>query len=329
MSGPALSVVFVDWNGGEEIVRNVGAVAALARRRGDVEVIVVDNASTDGSPDALRKLDGVRVIGNAVNEGFGPGCNRGAAAASAPLVLFLNPDATPKEGDDPFAPLLAAASAAPEVAGFAPRLEDPPAAGHREPQERFQFRRLPTPGSLARELLLVDRLLPRSAALRHSRYLDVDRSAPFDVEQPAAAALLLRMSVFDRLGGFDPRFVPAWWEDVDLAARLAAAGQLLRTVPEARFVHRGGSAVSDEPGRLSEAEYRRIFGRNLLRYAEKHWGASSVPLVRLLLFGAGLLRLLILPLPGPPRRRRASSALGTLGSAFLSTRRVVSPGSGA
>lgn len=323
MTAPRLSVVVVNWNGGDEVLGNVDALLALARRRGDVEVVVVDNGSTDGSAGRLASRDGLRLLPMGENAGFGPACNRGAGESSAPLVLFLNPDAAPRPGDDPFAPLLAAADGDAARDGFAPILEDADDSGRREPQGSFQFRRLPTLASLAREMLLVDRLLPSSPARRRERYLDVDRAAPFEVEQPAAAALAIRRETFLALGGFDPRFVPAWWEDVDLAVRLAAAGKRVVTVPPSRFVHRGGSAIGDgEAGRLSEREYRRIYGRNLVRFAAKHWGGAGSLAVRGLLFAGGAMRLL-LALAGArgdrPRRVTRDAALGTIASAFART----------
>lgn len=318
---PRLSIVTVNWNGGGEAVRNLTTLLALASRRDDLEIVVVDNGSIDGSLDELAKLEGtgsLRILRSGANLGFGPACNRGVAEARAPLVLLLNPDAVPFPDDDPFAPLLAAADASPAVAAFAPMLGDAEAPGRREAQGSFQLRRLPSLGSIAREMLLLDRLFPRSAARQRERYLDVDRTKPFDVEQPAAAALLLRRGTFLRLGGFDPRFVPAWWEDVDLCWRLRAAGESIRTVPESRFLHRGGSSIGEEEGRLGEREYRRIYGRNLLRFGNKHWGFFATVALRVLLLAAGSLRLL-LALAGArgdrPRATTIDAALGTIRSA--------------
>ncbi len=323
MSGTRLSVVTVNWNGGAEVVANLARTAAAARRRGDVEIIVVDNASSDASPEAIEALAAagdLRLVRLDHNSGFGPASNRGATEARSPLVLFLNPDARPEDGDDPFEAILAAADSDPAHSVFCPLLTDAVAAGRREAQESFQFRRLPTPGSLAREFLLIDRLFPRSSAKRRARYADVDRARPFEVEQPAAAALAVRRELFLRLGGFDERFVPAWWEDVDLAMRLARAGERIVTVPGSRFVHRGGSSIDSERG-LAERDYRRIYGRNLLRFASKWWGPATVVFVRVLLAVGGVLRLLLAVVGARgdrPRRVTVDAARGTISSAFSS-----------
>src|ERR1019366_8374255 len=90
------------------------------------------------------------------------------------------------------------------------------------------------------EALLVDRLFPNNAGFRRDRYLDQDRRAAFDVEQPAAAALLVRRDAFEALSGFAAAFTPAWFEDVDLCARLLESGWRIRYVPEGRAKHVGG-----------------------------------------------------------------------------------------
>jgi GT2 family glycosyltransferase len=324
---PALSVVVVNWNGGAETVANVGALAALARTRGDVEIILVDNTPRDGAADRLEAADvGVRVIRNEINAGFGPACNQGAQAARAGLVLFLNPDARPRQDDDPFGPLIEAARDRRDYDAFAPLLED--ATTGAEPQARFQFRRLLTLRAAARELTLLNRLRPHSPALRRERYLDVDRTRPFEVEQPAAAAWVIRRRAFLEAGGFDPRFMPAWFEDVDLAARLLQRGRPTLATPASRFVHRGGSALAadDDTGdeRLKARTFRRIFWGNLVRYADKWWGRSGVWSLRALLILGGGLRLVAGAIgpggAGRPRSERIGAAIGTIEAAFARRR---------
>ena len=83
------------------------------------------------------------------------------------------------------------------------------------------------------------------------------------MEQAAAAALAVRADVFARLGGFDERFVPAWYEDVDLCERLGREGKILY-LPDARFRHRGGESAS----RLGYDRFLPIFYRNALRYRD-------------------------------------------------------------
>jgi len=169
-------VAVVSWNSAAHLRDAIASVPE------GVPVVVVDNASMDGSAEIARAA-GARVIDAGANLGFGAACNRAAAeGAPSETILFLNPDAALVDGARTLAALLAALDADPAVAAVAPRLEG-------DGQDRFQLRRLPSARGLVREALLVDRLFPDNAGLRRDRYLDEDRGATFDVEQPAAAAL--------------------------------------------------------------------------------------------------------------------------------------------
>ena len=119
----------------------------------------------------------------------------------------------------------------------------------------------------------------------------------------------MRKSVFQHLGGFDSRFVPAWFEDVDLCARLIREGKILYW-PDARFRHRGGVSSAA----LGYARFLPIFYRNALRYRRLHYGRAARLLYRPLLAAGMLLRLAALPIrPRVPRPRKESAR------AYLST----------
>lgn len=278
MTVPRVAVAIVTWNSALHVAEAVTSVPE------GVPVVVVDNGSADGSAEAARRV-GARVIEAGANLGFGPACNLGAeATAPSETILFLNPDAALVDGRACIEALLAALDGDATVAGAAPAL-----AG--EGQERFQLRKLPTLGSLVREALLVNRLFPENGGLRSERYLDRPRDVPFDVEQPAGAALLLRRDIFDTLRGFDPAFAPAWFEDVDLCARIRATGWRLRFVPSARAMHVGGSAMNALPYR----DFLPLYTRNLVRYLRKHAGAGTRLAARGVLYLGALLRLALLP----------------------------------
>lgn len=253
MSAPRVLVAIVSWNSAAHLSAAVRSVPP------GVPVVVVDNASSDGSPEAARKA-GARVIEPGRNLGFGPACNLAAReGAPSETILFLNPDAALEDGAASLAALLAALDADAAVVAAAPRLTG-------DGQEAFQLRRLPRLGAILREALLVDRLFPDNAGLRRDRYLDRARDEAFDVEQPAAAALLVRRAAFEGAGGFDPAFRPAWFEDVDLCARLLARGGRIRYVPSARATHVGGVAMDA----LSWRDFRPLYVRNQLRYLARH-----------------------------------------------------------
>lgn len=280
-SGPPVSAVIVNWNTKDLLLRCVEAAAAAARA-----VIVVDNASTDGSADAVAaRFPSVLLIRLPENRGFAAGANAGLRHARTDLVLLLNPDCVATAGAvERLARVLAGA---PDCAAVGGRLVDESG----RPQDGFNVRRFPTLATWAADLLLVDKVWPGNPATRRyeARDLDLDGPCPVDVDQPAAACLLLRRDVVIGLGGFDEGFAPAWFDDVDLCRRLKAAGWRILLAPDARFVHRGGEAMRA----LGLARFSEIWYRNLRRYARKHHGRGAALAVAGLVVVGMLLRMAV------------------------------------
>jgi GT2 family glycosyltransferase len=284
---------------------------------------VVDNGGSLDAGSVERLWPGARVLVNESNRGFGPGANQAAAAAAGEVLLFLNPD-TRAEGE-PFTPIARTFEENPRVVAVAPRLVEigggaPPPGTLRlappgdEDQATFQLRRLPTLASDARELLLLDHVWPNNPGRRSSRYAGEDRDRPFPVAQAAAAALAVRKDVLIRIGGFDERYVPAWYEDVDLCERLGSEGVILYQ-PAARFGHRGGESAAH----LGYDRFLPIFYRNALRYRSRRYGLAGRAGYRVLLAAGMLLRLAVLPFRGEvprPRGEAARAYLRVLGTAL-------------
>lgn len=308
MSVPRVLVAIVSWNSAAHLPAAVKSVPP------GVPVVVVDNASTDGSAEAARAA-GARIVPAASNLGFGPACNLAATeGAPSETILFLNPDAALLDGAAALAALLAALDADPAVVAAAPRLTG-------DGQEEFQLRRLPRLGAILREALLVDRLFPANAGFRRDRYLDRPRDAAFDVEQPAAAALLVRRAAFEAVGGFDPAFAPAWFEDVDLCAKLLAQGGRIRYVPSARVEHVGGVAMDT----LSWRDFRPVYVRNQFRYLVRHASAPVCAAAWAATVLGAVMRLALAPLvrAGHPRADVVAAQVrvlrGLLGLGWLSS----------
>jgi GT2 family glycosyltransferase len=135
------------------------------------------------------------------------------------------------------------------------------------------------------------------------RYLALD--LPFDrvseVEQPAAACLMVRRRAFDAVGGMDERFFPAWFEDVDLCRRLRQAGWQIVLVPDAPFPHQGGEAKRT----LGLRDFSRAWYANMRRYFEKHHGRASAAVLRALIVMGMIERAAIASLAGRPREARS------------------------
>lgn len=313
-----VDVVIVSWRNPAETLAAIDSVAEARRRippNGPrVSLVVVDNAG--GALDRsslLARWPGATLLVNAENRGFGPGVNQAAALAKGEVLLLLNPDTRAEE--EPFSEIVRAFDENPRIVAIAPRLLDevrspifdapsgrrlaPPGS---EDQFTFQLRRLPRLLDDARELLLLDHLAPNSGARRRFRYADRDPGRPLEIEQPAAAALAIRTSDFRAVGGFDESFVPAWFEDVDLCARLLERGPILYW-PAARFRHRGGGSAEE----LGYARFLPTYYENAIRYRRHRYGVASRVAYRGLLALGMLLRLAVLPFRRLPRSRREAA----------------------
>ena len=286
---PALSIVVVHWRAERDLAALLAALPDDAR----FEVVVIDNSGTA----AASATDRMRLVRPRANLGFAGGANLGASIAAAPLLLVANSDVRPEAGA--LEALLAGFATLPDAAGLAPRLVGVDGA----PQTTWQLRALPRPAQLLQHTLFRD--AGRGAA--------IEPAAGTSVAQPAAAALALRRSAWEELGGFDSTFRPAWFEDVDLARRLATAGGAIAYWPAATFRHGLGGSVAP----LGYGAFLWHYHRNLGRYLRKHHGAAWVAAARALLVAGATLRALALPLRQPKRAQSRGEALAGLAAVTL------------
>jgi N-acetylglucosaminyl-diphospho-decaprenol L-rhamnosyltransferase len=254
----------------------IGACLDAALSTG-ADIVVVDNASTDRTLAEVQRR-GVRVIANSDNRGFAAAVNQGCAESSCRYFLLLNPDAILASDLEP----LRAACDQPRAAGAGGRLLD--AAGR--PQIGFMVRQLPTPAALILEVLLLNRIWPSNPINWKYRGLGLDYSQPQEVEQPAGAFLMIRRDVWQQLGGFDEKFSPVWFEDVDFCRRAIDQEYSLHYEPQAVAKHTGGHSFP-----ALTLEMRRIYWyRSLLRYAVKHFRPPWMRAVCLAVLAGSCLR---------------------------------------
>ena len=269
---PDIGILIVTYNSQEHI-----GPCLESAGRWDADVLVVDNASSDGTvAEAIRR--GVRVLANSVNRGFAAAVNQGFDALDTPYVLLLNPDAEVLQGLD----ALREACCLPGAAGAGGKLVD--AAGR--PQIGFMVRQLPTPLTLVLEVVLLNTIWPSNPVNRRYRGLQLNYNNRIAVEQPAGAFLMLRRAVWRELGGFDEGFFPLWFEDVDFCRRIVDRGYHLYYVPEALARHRGGHSVLQ-----LKVEKRRVYWYgSLLRYSAKQFHPFAFRVVCLAVVAGSLLR---------------------------------------
>ena len=245
-------VVIVTYN-------SAGFVERCIASCGQLPIVVVDNASRDSTCELVRKHPCVTLIANPANYGFARAVNQGVKALDAELVLLLNPDTELKT---PIADL-EAACVEPGTAIAAGQLADESG----QPQRGFTLRRLPDAATLVFEVLGINRLLPANSLNRSYRCLDLDPSRPTQAEQPPGAFLMFRREVWQRLGGFDTRFYPLWFEDVDFCKRARDLGLKIQYVPQVVALHQGGHSIAS----LNWACREVYWYVSLLKYASKHF----------------------------------------------------------
>ena len=263
-----LSIIIVNWNTRELLAGCLESVAGSRLKvegRGaepvtsnlqpsTVEVIVVDNASSDGSAAMVReRFPWARLIENAENVGFAAANNQGIRQAAGRFVVLLNSDTEVREGA--LDALVHFMDAHPRAGAVGARLLN--ADGTLQPSCHPML----TPGREFWRLMFLDRLLPRATYPMQRWKI----TQPRRVEVIMGACLLLRREALDQVGPLDDSYF-MYTEEVDLCYRLAQAGWELWWEPRAEVVHYGGASSRQMREEMylqlyrSKAQFYRKFG---------------------------------------------------------------------
>ena len=229
-------------------------LAALQHHRSDYpfEVIVVDDCSSDETGYELSRFGNLRLIRNRENEGFVGSCNRGAAPARGEYLVLLNNDTQVQPGW--LNALIKTFQSFPDAGLVGSRLIYPD--GRQQEAGAIIFR----DGSAWNYGHLDDPYKPKYSYLREPDYV-------------SGASLAIRRELFEKLGGFDAHFAPAYYEDVDLAFRVRSAGYRVFYQPLSRVVHfEGASAGIDETEPSGMKRFQAINRQKLLA----RWGQELV-----------------------------------------------------
>ena len=293
-SGARVSAVVVHYKTPAETVE---AVQALARTAPETETLVVDNASGDSIGRQLQEqAPSARVVAEMENRGYGAACNRGARETNREFLLFVNSDAVVEPGS--VDALVAALDSDTRAAAVGPRLANPD--GTLQPS----ILRLPTLWRIFCESSGLAFLAGGRSPFRGHSATREDHSTAHAVESVKGAAMLVRRSAFEHVGGFDESFF-LYAEESDLATRLRQAGWRILFEPSACVVHRGGASGGDALfGQLQEG---------LTQYVARHQGPTAARLARFVLKAGAAARYAISLLTpgerGRTRRARYRAAL--------------------
>ena len=263
---PDVSVIVVNWN-----VRDLLRQCLASVRDGGgvlgVETIVVDNASTDGSPEMVRaEFPAATLIVNDGNPGFARANNQGLAVARGRYVFLLNPDAQ------------VMGEALPTMAAY---MDEHPDVGLLGPMLRYadgslqsSRRRLPTLATAFVESTVLEGWFPNAGPIRRYRMLDTPDDAVQDVDWVMGAAMFARRAAIDQVGPLDEGYF-MYSEELDWGRRFKDAGWRVVYLPTALVIHHEGKSSEQN---LATRDIR--FHSSRVRYFRKHHGAFQAELVR-------------------------------------------------
>jgi len=272
-----VSVIIVNWNT-REILHD--CLASIADQTGlPHEVIVVDNASTDGSADMVqRAFPNVTLIANSDNRGFAAANNQGLAVATGEKLLLLNPDTIILD------------SAIDVMCGWLDAHEDVGCVGCQvfEDSDTIQRTSFADPGPL--NLALVEfglyRLAPRHRFLGRPEYGNWDRRSQRDVDVVSGMFMLVPRHVFEAVGFLDEAFF-IYAEEADWCRRIRDAGWRCVFAPVARILHLEGGSKS-----TAQIKSRMYVQKQKSKtiYMRKHYGRAGELAARSIFVGGALLR---------------------------------------
>jgi len=273
-----LSIIIVSWNTRDLLADCLDSVYENPPN-GRFEIIIVDNASSDGSADMVRqRFPQARLIAKEENVGFAKGNNEAIPFCSGEYVLLLNPDTVVKP--DALAALTHFMDTHPEAGAAGSRLLNPDGS--------LQTSCYPAP-KLTRELwrlFHLDAVRPYGEYRMHKWSTDAAR----EVDVIKGASLIFRREVLEKVGFLDGAYF-MYSEEVDLCLRVQRADWRLYWVPQSQVVHYEGQSTKQ----IATDMFLQLYLGKLM-YFRKHYGRFSGILYKFILAAASLMRLLLTPL---------------------------------
>lgn len=261
-----LTVTIASWNTRERLRECLNSLLALSDEA-RTQIIVFDNASTDGSPEMVRQcFPQVTLIASERNLGFGSAHNRAMAAGSGRYFMALNPDAIVKPGT--LSGLVAFADAHPRAGIVGPRIVNP------DGTLQYSCRRFPTIQAALFRNTLLGKLFPKNRFTGDYLMRDWAHDEPRLVDWVSGAAMMVRAEMRAEIGGFDERFF-MYCEDVDWCLRAHQAGWEVWYAPVGEVVHVIGSSTDQVANQMI-----RMFHHSMWLYYKKHEVEKVSPLLR-------------------------------------------------
>jgi GT2 family glycosyltransferase len=267
MMQSTVRVIIVSWNAKADLTTCLASISDSTSDPKRVEIVVVDNASSDGSPDMVRReFPSVDLRETGANLGFSGGNNIALADNSCDYVFLLNSDATlPKGGLDT---LLAWADATPDAGLIGPKVINP------DGTLQFSCRRWPTPQAGLFRNVYLGKLFPQNQPAADYLMRDFDHASPLDVDWLSGCAMLMRRACLEQVGPLDDKTFFMYCEDMDWSLRVHDAGWRVVYAPVMEVTHKIGGS-SDQVAERMIVEHSRA----MVRFWRKHqtFFASRTP----------------------------------------------------
>jgi len=267
MMQSTVRVIIVSWNAKADLNACLASISDSTSDPQRVEIVVVDNASSDGSPDMVRReFPSVDLRETGANLGFSGGNNFALADNTCDYVFLLNSDATlPKGGLDT---LLAWADTTPDAGLIGPKVINP------DGTLQFSCRRWPTPQAGLFRNVYIGKLFPQNQPAADYLMRDFDHASPLDVDWLSGCAMLMRRACLEQVGPLDDKTFFMYCEDMDWSLRVHDAGWRVVYAPVMEVTHKIGGS-SDQVAERMIVEHSRA----MVRFWRKHqtFFASRTP----------------------------------------------------
>ena len=263
-----LSIIIVNYNV-KEFLQNLLHSAEKASSRISKEIIVIDNASDDGSVDIIKqKFPTVKLIENKNNIGFGSANNQGLKIAQGKYILFINPDCIVSENT--FDKMISFFNEHPDcgLAGCKILNSD----GSLQLACRRSF---PGPWTSFTKVTGLSNLFPGSRIFARYNLTYLDENKTHEVDAVSGSFMMIKRDAYEKVGGFDDQFF-MYGEDLDLCYRVQKAGFKVYYVPDTQIIHYKGEST-----KRSNLDETKLFYDAMHKFVKKH--LSSFPIVELIL----------------------------------------------
>lgn len=255
-----LSIIIVNYNV-KQFLRHLINSIAEATKNITAEIIIVDNASDDGSIEMLQKeYPKVTLIANKKNQGFSKANNQGMAIATGKYFLLLNPDTLVKENT--FDIIIQYMETHPEIGMAGPKTLNPDGTLQLACRRGF-----PGPWASFCKVTGLSAIFPKSKLFAKYNLTYLDENVTCEVDAISGSFMLFRREVYQKIGGLDEQFF-MYGEDLDWCYRVQQAGYKVYYIHDAQLIHYKGEST-----KRSNIDETRVFYEAMRLFVRKHFSA--------------------------------------------------------